>query len=364
MRQHQHCMEVTLHSPSQGCLWLGMNYLSFFEKIFLEKHWSQNHRSTWSAMKVSRHAVRICLLYFPSVPYSLHPYPYQRIYFLPTRCLSLSSRVEIWIPWQPRRRQRLRVHQDVAVVVSVGMDKAFFFLPGAVQCVFVTLSSMLFHRSTSNAEVLCNVRTDLCLMCKQGPITQHPSLYLETLKRPLWMPDNKSLCHDPPRTWLVRRRGMVIPFEDTDCSSPTLASRTFVVCLKCYLRLLSWFFFFLYLFQRLKYWDEQQQQQHPSSLVPLHLSFPSLPPGGLLGEQLSHHLLPLLILYLLLLLLPPPSFCFAFATDGDNLCHFPRSTFNPLQSLSRESVCMYIFYFFLHLAEFMFVRVFYIYTVS
>lgn len=151
---------------------------------------------------------------------------------------------------------------------------------------------------------------------------------------------------------------MVIPFEDTECSSPALASWTFVVCLKCYLRLLSWFLFFLFfLFQRLKYWDEQQQQQqHPSSLVPLRLSFPSLPPGGLLGEQLSHHLLPLLILYLLLLLLPPPSFCFAFAADGDNLCHFPGFTFNPpAEPQPRECMCVH-FFLSMHLAEFMFVR--------
>lgn len=116
------------------------------------------------------------------------------------------------------------------------------------------------------------------------------------------------------------------------------------------------FIFYFFLFQRLKYWDEQQQQQHPSSLVPLRLSFPSLPPGGLLGEQLSHHLLPLLILYLLLLLLPPPSFCFAFAADGDNLCHFPGFTFNPpAEPQPRECMCVH-FFLSMHLAEFMFVR--------
>lgn len=65
----------------------------------------------------------------------------QRIFFLPTRCLSLLSRFETWISWQPPRRQRLRVrvngfkrarewfvHQDVAAV-------GFFFFWCSAVCV-------------------------------------------------------------------------------------------------------------------------------------------------------------------------------------------------------------------------------------
>lgn len=168
------------------------------------KHYKFIMGANESAMKVGRHAVRICLLSFPSVPCSLHPYLSKNFLFahsLPLAFVSLwnldfltasskaACRLRVRVNGFKRAREWF-VHQDVAAVASVCMDEAFSS-SGAVQCVFVTLSSMLFHRSTSNAEVLCDVRTDLCLMCKQGPITQHPSLYLETLKRPLWMPDNK-----------------------------------------------------------------------------------------------------------------------------------------------------------------------------
>lgn len=50
------------------------------------------------------------------------------------------------------------------------MDEVFLF-SGVVQYVFLSLSSMLFHPSTSSAEFLWDVRTDLCLMRRQGPIT-------------------------------------------------------------------------------------------------------------------------------------------------------------------------------------------------
>lgn len=73
------------------------------------------------------------------------------------------------------------MRQDVAVVVSVCMDEAFFFslfllffFLGAAQCVFFTPSSMLFHPTTSDAGFLCDVRTDLCMKCWQGPIILHP----------------------------------------------------------------------------------------------------------------------------------------------------------------------------------------------
>lgn len=42
-------------------------------------------------------------------------------------------------------------------------------------CVFPTPSSMPFYLCTSHAERRRRVRTDLCLTCERGPITQRPS---------------------------------------------------------------------------------------------------------------------------------------------------------------------------------------------
>lgn len=167
------------------------------------KHYEFIMGANESAMKVGQHAVRICLLSFPSVPCSLHPYLSKNFLFAHSSPLAFVSLWNLDFLTASSKAasacQSKRFQKSPWMICTSGCSCGcvrlhgwgFFSSSGAVQCVFVTLSSMLFHRSTSNAEVLCDVRTDLCLMCKQGPITQHPSLYLETLKRPLWMPDNK-----------------------------------------------------------------------------------------------------------------------------------------------------------------------------
>lgn len=96
-------------------------------------------------------------------------------------------------------------------------------------------------------------------------------------------------------------------------------------------------------------------------MLPLHLSFSSLSPVGLLGEQLSHRLLP--SLHPLSALAPPSRIFLLFSlTEPSPQRVTTRFTFNSLQSLGWESVCVSIF--FPHLAERMCARWWGFYTGS
>lgn len=66
------------------------------------------------------------------------------------------------------------IRRDVAAVVSVCMDAAVFFIWCGAACVSDSYPACPFISATSDAELRCGVRTDLCLMCERGPITQQP----------------------------------------------------------------------------------------------------------------------------------------------------------------------------------------------
>lgn len=194
-----------------------------------------------------------------------------------------------------------------------------------------------------------------------GPNYSVPVAIPRDFKETLRMQDKRPRCL--LQTWWVRWRGMVIPFfKDTDCSSPTLASSTFVVCfgvnfsLWSYSRPLLWLLFG-YLFQRLKMWDdseEQREHEHPSSLVlsssissSLFSFSSSLRPLGRAAESLSPP-----SLHPQSALAPPSSTLLLFpltkpsSQELDNLCHLPSFTVNSPWSLSWAYVCVSLFFFF------------------
>lgn len=101
----QRCMR--LHSSSQACHWLGMNYSSFLDFFFFSSR-NIDHRIS-DRLDLQRQPARTTACRqnhlisfkgnpasfpFASVPYSVHPWLSFKEFFLPSCCLWLLSLVE------------------------------------------------------------------------------------------------------------------------------------------------------------------------------------------------------------------------------------------------------------------------------